>query len=58
MFKYLVPTSQKTHCVAIIVCLNQRFSNGGPQEVARCAANIMKIYFNNKFWEELIAYFP
>jgi hypothetical protein len=26
--------------------------------VARCAANIMKVYFYKKFWEELITYFP
>jgi hypothetical protein len=26
--------------------------------VARSTANIMKVYFNNRFWEELIAYFP
>jgi hypothetical protein len=39
-------------------CLNQWFSNGAPQEVARCAPNIIKEYFNKKFWEELMAYFP
>jgi hypothetical protein len=38
--------------------LDQWFSNGAPQEVARFAMNIMKVYFNKKFWEELIAYFP
>jgi hypothetical protein len=27
------------------------------KRMARCAANIMKVYFNKKFWEELIAYF-
>jgi hypothetical protein len=26
--------------------------------VAKCAANIMKVYFNKKFWEETIAYYP
>jgi hypothetical protein len=30
------------------ICLDQWFSNGAPQEVARCAANIMKVYFKNE----------
>jgi hypothetical protein len=28
--------------------LGHWFSNGAPQELARCAANIMKIYFKNE----------
>jgi hypothetical protein len=28
--------------------LDERFSNGAPQEVARCAANIIKVYFKNE----------
>jgi hypothetical protein len=27
--------------------LEEWFSNSGPQEVARCAANIMEVYFKN-----------
>jgi hypothetical protein len=30
------------------VTLEQWFSKGAPQEVARCAANIMKVYFKNE----------
>jgi hypothetical protein len=28
--------------------LKQRFSIGGPQEVARCSVNIMKVYLKNE----------
>jgi hypothetical protein len=28
--------------------LEQWFSNGAPPEVARCAANIMRVYFKNE----------
>jgi hypothetical protein len=28
------------------------------QEVARYAVNIMKVYFNKKFWEELLPHIP
>jgi hypothetical protein len=31
-----------------MVTLWQWFSNGAPQEVARCVANIMKVYFKNE----------
>jgi hypothetical protein len=29
-------------------CIKQWFSNGDPQEVARCSANIMKVSFKNE----------
>jgi hypothetical protein len=38
--------------------LYQWLSNGAGQEVARCAANIMKLYFNKEFWHQLIASSP
>jgi hypothetical protein len=34
--------------VHIKYALDQWFSNGAPKEVARCAANIMKVYFKNE----------
>jgi hypothetical protein len=45
--RYDVPSKTFQIDVSNIVAVEKRFSNGAPQEVVRCAANIMKVYFKN-----------
>jgi hypothetical protein len=35
-------------CIPYTFQIEQWFSNGAPQEVAKCTANIMKVYFENE----------